>query len=294
VPTSRARSGRKSNAVPTVLTRTCADCGDEFQQERVGPGQPRKWCDRCKTLRSLSKIGQPVVKDCARCGEPFEQVNRNVKPFIYCEPCRAEAHADYIARKRKSERAKKIERGYYVQRVCEDCSSEFLIQTTSTRHQCPPCRGKRSRARRAAREAERLERGLRPILVTHGMNSLVAQRPAAAAWYAHLREQLLQWDEAFKTPLEMYAMTMARIESGYRWVEEQREAGAEIKDLLAVEAQLDTQMRIAIKLAHELGLTPRSAISMAKDAGTAHELRRRSAIDRVNQHLLGRGSGEAA
>lgn len=280
--------------MPTVLTRTCADCGEEFQQQRVGPGQPRKWCDRCRTLRDLPKTGQLVVKDCERCGEPFEQINKHAKQFRYCEPCRAEAHAEYIARKRKRQRDKQIAEGYYVQRVCEDCGNEFLSQTTASRHQCPPCRGKRSRARRAAREAERRERGLRPILVTHGMNSLVAQRPAAAAWYAHLREQLLQWDEAFKTPLEMYAMTMARIESGYRWVEEQRAEGASMKELLTAEAQLDQQMRIAIKLAHELGLTPRSAISMAKDAGTAHELRRRSAIDRVNAHLLGSGNGEAA
>jgi hypothetical protein len=122
------------------------------------------------------------------------------------------------------------------------------------------------------------------------MKSIVGQARTRPPGSTHLREQILQWDEAFRTPLEMYALTMARIESGYRWIEEQRAQGASMKDLLTAEAQLDTQLRIAIKLAHELGLTPRSAISMAKDAGTAHELRRRSAIDRVNQHLLGRGA----
>jgi hypothetical protein len=277
--------------VPTVLTRTCADCGDEFQQQRVGPGQPRKWCDRCRTLRDLPKVGQIIESDCARCDNTFEQIRGTGKPFLYCEPCRAEAHAEYIARKRRSERDNKISQGYLVQRVCEDCGDAFDSQTTASRLQCPPCRGIRSRARREQRLRERVKQ---PILVHHGMKSIVGQAPNAAAWYDHLREQILQWDEAFRTPLEMYALTMARIESGYRWIEEQRAEGASMKDLLTAEAQLDTQLRIAIKLAHELGLTPRSAISMAKDAGTAHELRRRSAIDRVNQHLLGRGSGEAA
>jgi hypothetical protein len=57
------------------------------------------------TLRDLPKTGQIDVRDCTRCGEPFEQIRRGVKPFFHCEPCRAEAHADYIARKRK-ERAR--------------------------------------------------------------------------------------------------------------------------------------------------------------------------------------------
>jgi predicted RNA-binding Zn-ribbon protein involved in translation (DUF1610 family) len=141
------------------------------------------------------------------------------KPFLYCEPCRAEAHAEYIARKRRSERDKKISQGYLVQRVCEDCGDEFDSQTTASRLQCPPCRGIRSRARREQRLRERVKQ---PILVHHGMKSIVGQAPNAAAWYDHLREQILQWDEAFRTPLEMYALTMARIESGYRWIEEQR------------------------------------------------------------------------
>jgi hypothetical protein len=281
--------------MPTVLTRTCRDCGDEFQQERVGPGQPRRRCDRCEALYNLPKTGQIDVRDCTRCGEPFEQIRRGVKPFFHCEPCRAEAAADNEKRKKRKERERLLAGGFLVQRVCEDCRSEFVSQAAAERRHCPPCRGIRSRARRSEREAERRAQLVkRPVLVHHGMKSIVGQAPNAAAWFDHLREQILQWDEAFRTPLEMYALTMARIESGYRWIEEQRAQGASMKDLLTAEAQLDTQLRIAIKLAHELGLTPRSAISMAKDAGTAHELRRRSAIDRVNQHLLGRGSGEAA
>lgn len=187
---------RPSNG--TLHVRDCGDCGQSFQQHRIGPGQPRRVCDPCQTIRD---------------------------------------------------------------------TRERLTRTWRYRH---------------------------------GMKSLVANAASASAWAADLRAAMITWDESYQTTLEMYALTLAQIESGRAYIDEQRAEGASMKDLLVWEQLLDTRLRIAIKLAHELGLTPRSAIAMAKDAGTARQMLAEKAAKRLQQHLdegqkeLEAGEGKAA
>lgn len=283
----------------TVHVRTCDGCGEEFEQQRRGPGRPRLFCDACDMARGIPKRGQFRTDDCAECGTPFTQVIKAGKPAIYCEPCRAEKYAAYLKRRHDPVkiRARALHAKRLVTRKCDDCGRDFEIKASRPRTTCRGCLRRIARQARLDREARaRAARRDRPwaIRVSHGMQSLIAQEPVAAAWAKQLKDTMLHWDEAYQTTLDMYALTLAQIESGYKWIADQRAAGASIKDLLAAEQLLDTRLRIAIKLASELGLTPRSAIAMAKDAGTAKALQTQHAFARVHQHLLEQGNGEAA
>lgn len=282
----------------TVHTRTCQGCEREFQQQRRGPGKPRYYCDKCDMARGMPKMGGFRTDDCAECGTAFTQVIKPGKPSSYCEPCRAEKLAAYLKRRHDpvKRRARALHAKRLVTRKCDDCGRDFEIKASRSHTTCRGCRRRIARQKRLDHELLLAARRDRPpaIRVTHGMQSLIAQQPVAAAWAEQLKRDMLHWDPAYETTLEMYALTVAQIQSGYAWIEEQRAQKATIKDLLAAEQLLDTRLRIAIKLASELGLTPRSAIAMAKDAGTAKALQTQHAFQRVHQHLLEQGDGEAA